>query len=423
MANDFDSALLAKLGGTATPFIVIIDGTRATKDQPDYRILYRREGFEGTKKLRSIIDRIKSPPKPAAILQRDASAVIEAATGPPITRQGEVAFEAMLTSDLDITSTAVSYGQQHGGTEWRVSYTHSTIGLDYEPYGLFDFLGYAERVEERYNGGQLRLRQAFAGPLTATIVGGGYAGFTDCRSAWLANYYQQQFSFVPGYKAPDPGGYNVAASLRWEYQPATGFAEASFLYAHDDIAPGYEYDPLIPALVEGPAQLDTYAPALKLENVLTRRIRLLNEFQLTLTTGRESRYAYRNSINVALGERWVWRTLGGYTREDPALRAWFTGATLEFELTSRWWVNASGLFYHDTGEIENSAFLSTAAPGQQTWQAGLGLRYVGHRATFSVAVAPVFQNYEPVEVGTRPFTHLYQDRTWISVQAAWAVVF
>ena len=61
--------------------------------------------------------------------------------------------------------------------------------------------------------------------------------------------------------------------------------------------------------------------------------------------------------------------------------------------------------------------LTRAHPG---W---LGLRYVGERASFSLSAAPLRAEYEPVEVGTRPFTNLYKDRTWISVQAAWAVEF
>ena len=421
--NDFDGVLLEKLGGAGTPFIMVIDGSRATKEKPDFRVLYKSDGFEGTKKLRSIIDGIKPPPKPSAKLQRDQNAMIEKATGPPITRQGEIAFEAMIAPDIEITSTALSYGQKHGGTEWRLGYTHNTIGLDYVPYTLFDFLGFKDRVESEYNAGSVSLRQKLGNSLTATLAGGGYQGFTDYRSLWLANYYNQQFNFLPGYASPDPNGYNVSTSLRWEYQPTTGFAEVAFLYAHDNIAPGYEYEPLIPALVRGRDQLDTYAPTLKFENVITRRIRLLNEFQLTFTTGRETRYSYRGSVNVALGERWVWRTIGGYTREDPTLRAWFGGTTLEFEITPRWLINASGLYYHDTGEIENSAFISTAAPGQKTWQAGLGLRYAGDNSTFSLSVAPVFAEYEPLAVGTRPFTNLYRDRDWISVQAAWTVVF
>jgi len=423
VVNDFDAKLLEQFKVAGTPFIVVIDGTHATKEKADFRVLYQNEGFAGTKKLREVIDGIKPPPKPSAKSGRAANGVIEAATGLPVIHQGDLSFEAMLASDIQLTSTALTYGQKHGATEWKIDYTHNTIGEDYEPYGLFDFLGYSERINANYNGGAAYVRQELGRSLTWRLAGGGYDGFADYRSLWLANYYKQQFSFVPGYETPHPSGYNVSTSLRWEYQPATGFAELWFLYAHDTIAPGYEFEPLLGELLQAPDQLDTYSPALKFENIFTRRIRWLNEFQLVLTTGREPRYAYRSSVNVALGERWVWRTSGGYTFENPALRAWYAGATLEFEITPRWLVNLSGLYYHDTGEIENSAFISTAAPGLQTWQVGLGLRYVGDVSSFSVSVAPIIADYQPVEVGTRPFTNLYQDRNWLSVQAAWTVVF
>ena len=149
----------------------------------------------------------------------------------------------------------------------------------------------------------------------------------------------------------------------------------------------------------------------------------MNEFQLTLTSGREARYSYRGSVNVALGERWVWRTTGGYTHENPTLRAWNVGATLECEIAPRWFVSVSGLYYRDTGEIENSLFISTAAPGLEVWQGGLGLRYAGGESSFHLAVAPSWSDYEEVQVGTRPFTNLYRDRSWISVQAAWSFEF
>ncbi|MEK7780484.1 MAG: TlpA disulfide reductase family protein [Verrucomicrobiota bacterium] len=420
--NDFDGALLEKLGGEATPFIVVIDGTHATKEKPDFRVSYKNAGFEGTKKLRPLIDGIKPPPKPAAAKSPDTG-MIETATGPPIARRGEISFETLLASDIEITSTTLSYDQKHGGTEWRINYTHNTLGEDYEPFTLFDFLGFPERITEEYDAGAVSLRQKLSEPLTLSVAGGGSQGFTDYRSLWLANYYKQQFSFVPGYETPRPYGYNASTGLRWEYLPATGFADATFLYTYDEIAPGYEYEPVPGVLVKGRDRLETYSPTLKFENLISRRVRMLNELQLTFTTGREVRYAYRNSINLALGERWVVRTLGGYTFENPTLRAWFAGATLEFEITPRWLVNVSGLYYHDTGEIENSAFISTAAPGIETWQGGLGLRYAGDVSSFSISVAPIWANYEPVTVGTRPFTNLYRDRDWFSVQAAWSVTF
>jgi thiol-disulfide isomerase/thioredoxin len=420
--NDFDGVLLEKFGAAGTPFIVVIDATHATKEKPDFRVLYKNAGFEGTKKLRPLIDGIKPLPKPSAKL-REQNAVIEAATGPPVTRGGEVSFEKMLASDLQITSTAFSYGQKQGGTEWKINYTHNTFAEDYEPYALFDFLGYAERIHENYNGGAVSLRQKLTDTLTLSAAGGGYDGFTDFRSLWLANYYKQQFNFVPGYQTPSPRGFNAATGLRWEYQPTTGFVDVGFLYAADEIAPGYEFDTLLGVLDRGRKSLRTYLPTLKFENILTSRIRVQNEFQLTDTTGRELRYAYRGSVNVALGERWVWRTSGGYTHEDPTLRAWHVGATLEYEITPQWLVNISGLYYHDTGEIENSLLISTAAPGLQTWQGGLGLRYAGEVLSFSLSVAPIWADYEEVAIGTRPFTNLYKDRNWISVQAAWAITF
>ena len=86
-------------------------------------------------------------------------------------------------------------------------------------------------------------------------------------------------------------------------------------------------------------------------------------------------------------------------------------------------MSVSGLYYRDTGEIENSLFISTAAPGLEVWQGGLGLRYAGEKSSFQIAVAPSWSDYDPVAVGTRPFTNLYRDRTFISVQAAWAFEF
>lgn len=421
--NDFDAALLEKVGGAATPHIVVIDGTLAATNSPEFRIVYNYSGFEGTKKLRQIIDGIQPPKAAAAKSIPEQRANFEKASGPPITHKGEASVEALVSKDIQTTSTTVSYGQKKGSTEWKLSFSYSSIDEDYEPFRLFDFLGYSEHLHEDYVGGQASLRQKLGDSVTLIAAGGGYDGFTDFRSVWLSTYYKQQFGFLPGYSSPDPRGFNASGGLRWEYQPTTGFVEADFLYSNDEIAPGYEMDPGTGELAHGRDILHTYAPALKFENVLTSRIRTLNEFQLIITSGREPRYAYRGSVNAALAERWVWRTAGGYTQEDPMLEAWFTGSTLEYEITPRWLVSITGRYYRDTGEIENSLLISSAAPGLETWQSGAGLRYVGKRSSFNISLAPVFANYRPVDVGTRPFTNLYKDRTWLLAQLSWAIEF
>ena len=105
--NDFDGALLERLDGAGTPFLVVIDGTRA----PEFRVLYKNAGFEGTKKLRQIIDGVM--PRKTASVRRTSrrAASIEEATAAPTTRRGEVSFDAMLASDVQATSTAIRYGE------------------------------------------------------------------------------------------------------------------------------------------------------------------------------------------------------------------------------------------------------------------------------------------------------------------------
>ena len=332
----------------------------------------------------------------------------------------------MVASDVQTTSTSIRYGEKKGGTEWNTRFTYNSIAEDYEPFTDFDGQTSPRSLYESYFAGQADIRQKLSDTLTLSGSGSVYDGFTDYRSLWFSEYYRQRFSADPLYYPSNPQGFAASTALRWEYQPTTGFVDAGFAYAYDQIPPGWDQpggtaqNPT-PSLEHGRDILHTYSPSLKFENVLTRRVRTLNEFQLTLTTSRDARYSYRGSVNIALGERWVWRTSGGYTHEDPTLRAYYFGAALEFEITPQWLVNLSGLYYHDTGEIENSNSLSTAAPGLQTRLVGLGLRYLGEQSSFSLSVAPLWSDYKPLAVGTRPLTNLYKDRTWILVQAAWNI--
>ena len=419
--NDFDGALLAKLDGAGTPFLVVIDGARA----PEFRVLYKNAGFEGTKKLRQIIGGVM-PRKTASVrLTSRGTPSIEEATGTPTTRKGEVSFDAMLASDVQTTSTAIRYGESKSDTTWNARFTYNGIAEDYEPFTDFDAETLPRSLYESYFAGQVDVRQKLHDTLTLSGSGTVYDGFTDYRSLWFSEYYRQRFEILPAYFPSSPQGFSASTGLRWEYQPTTGFAEAGFSYAYDQIAPGWDRIPATatsPALLlHGRDVLQTYAPSLKFENVLTKRIRTQHDFQLTFTTDRDPRYSYRGAVNVALAERWVWRTSGGYTHEDPTLRAYYFGATLEYEFTPRWLVNVSGMYYHDTGEIENSTLLSTAAPGLQTRQAGFGLRYLGEASSFSLSVSPLWSDYKALESGTLPFSNLYKDRKWVLVQAAWNI--
>lgn len=329
-------------------------------------------------------------------------------------------LEFLGSSDLLLSQSSVEYVRKDPKLEWRLSFSHSTIDLDYQPVP-FDFLGFEKSLDEDRDAGQFSLRHRAFEDVTLLASAGLYDGFASYRSAWLNEYYRQQYAPLPGFQTAHPEGQNGSAGVRWEYLPGAGYLQFDASYLHDEIAPGYEID--FDGLRRGRTHLDTSVFGLQSENVLSRRFRTLNELRLVKTTDREIRLAYQGSVNVAIGERWVLRCTGGYTREDPQFEAYHIGSTLEFEITPSWLVSFGGRYYKDTGEIENSLLVSNAAPGVESFQLALGLRALWKNANLKLLVGPYFTRYEEPGFATLVFRNLYRDRDWGLVQMACAFEF
>lgn len=342
------------------------------------------------------------------------------ADGQGAVRIAEAEFESLWSPDILLTHGSLSYDQKGEKTECKLSLAHSTIDLEYEP-AAFDFLGFERSVDEDRDSVQLSLRHRMIDPVVLLVSGGFYDGFTTYRSAWLNEYYRQQYQVLPGYKTAEPDGKNMSAGVRWEYAPGSGFAQFDASYLEDEIAPGYEID--FDGLRRGRPNLYTSVFNLQSENVVSRRVRVLNELRLVHTTGRERRWAYQGSVNVAIGERWVLRSVGGYTREEPRFEAFHIGSTLEFELAPSCLLSVGARYYNDTGEIENSLLVSNAAPGVEAYQVVLGLRRLWENASLKVLAGPYFMRYEQPGLATLVFRNLYRDRDWANAQVAYSVSF
>jgi len=421
VVNDAEGATLKRYGGEGLPFFVLVDGSRATPDQPVFVVLYRQAGFEGAPALRALIDGVGSgaPEVPASMLRN-------AGAGYLVGHQMDAGTELVASPDIKLTQSAVAYGQSIGRWDWKLTGTLKTFDEEYEPAGgFFDFLGFETDLEETTYGGQAEIRYQVSEPVQLVGGGGFYDGFDGYRSLWLDNYYRQQYSFLPGYEDADPWGVNASGAARWEYLPAQAILEGQVLYARDDVAPGYEIETTptggFGRLVRGRESLDTVSVRLSTENVLTRYIRTRLLVQWTDTTDRENRYAAQGDLNVALGNRWTWRSTAGYTEEDPTFEAWFAGTTLEWEAFNSFFLSASGHYYEDTGEIVNSLQLSTAAPALMAKQVGVGVRYVWPHVAVKAFVGPYFTRYDAVDQGTMPFINLYKDRDWWLAQLALTV--
>lgn len=355
---------------------------------------------------------------------------VESATAPgdtsrasSISGRADVAFEGLLAPDVTLTESSIASLQRWPHAELKATLTGQTFGFDYRP-ASFDFLGHDSRRDES------RLAAHLAAQFNANerwrwlASAGAYEGFTDHRNAWLDEYYRQQFSGLDGfgdrYRRPAPGGINASTGFRWEYLPASGFLQVDAGYLHDRIAPGYEID--FEGLRRGRERLDSWTLHVGGENVLTRRLRLLNELRVTTTSGRETRWNLQSSANLALGERWIARAFAGHARERPGFEATYTGLTLECQFDGDWSLGVTGRFYTDTGEIE-SALFSSAAPGLRAWQTGLTVRKSWDNHSLRIHAAPYFTRYEPTGLGTAFFRNLYAARSWLQIQAAYSFTY
>jgi hypothetical protein len=298
------------------------------------------------------------------------------------------------------------------------------IRLDYVPETRLEE---ENEVASNRAGFQTSGRFKLADRFTLLSGGGAYSGFMDYRSLWLDEHFRQLYSRREGYDEADPWGYNGSGGVRWEYLPAAAFLQGDLLFQHDVISPGYEVvlQPFPPHLVRFRDRYDTISGRLSLENVLTPRLRALQELQITDTTDRELRFSLQSSLNIAVSERWVGRLALCGTKENPQFESWYVSAVVERDWNETWFVSLTGRFYQDTGQIENALLAeNTAAPPLEAVEAGLGLRWQGTRASLKLKFGPYFTWYDPPEtLAQAAFGHLYQSRDWFSTQFAFTYEF
>jgi len=340
----------------------------------------------------------------------------------------ETDAETTWQSDIFLAEAGARYWQEWEGVRWDAAFTYNAYSIEYEPFRLYDFFGFNETLHEDRFAGQVTVRPEIGDRLKVIASGGIYDGYQDYRRVWLANYYRQQYSHPrfpqrPGYKEPNPKGWNLSAGLRWEYWPELGFAEARAGYNVDDVAPGFVENPSTGGVIQGRSRLYTSSATLSFENVVGPRVRVLNELGVSDTTERDVRWSWQGSVNVALGERWVLRPLGGFTLEDPEFEAFWYGATLEFAVTKWCSILASANYYEDTGEVLDPFAFSSAAPALRTHQFTLGLRFTWSRFVVKIAGGPYNTDYDELPPNSRSFTNLYRDRHWAFAQASLAVTF
>ena len=340
----------------------------------------------------------------------------------------EVDSETTWQSDFFLAESGVRYEQEWSAVRWDAAFTHNAYSLEYNPFRTYDLFGFNETLRQDRFAGEATVRPKIGERVTLIASGAIYDGYQDYRRVWLANYYRQQYSHPdfpqrPGYMEPDPKGWNASGGMRWEYLPEVAFAEARAGYGLDQVAPGFVEDPATGRVIRGRSRLYTASATLSLENVITSRIRALNELHVSDTTERDVRWSWQGAVNLALGERWIFRPLGGLTWEEPEFDAFWFGASLEFEVTKWCALIATAEYYEDSGEVLDPFQFSSAAPALKTQRFTLGARFTWSQWVIKIAGGPYNTDYEALPPNSRAFTNLYHDRHWAMAQASVGVSF
>lgn len=424
VVDDADGALLEALGGKGIPFIVVLDGRAASPNNPAWEVVAKFTGFDGAGQVRAVIDRIgaqTAPINPAdAHARRWLGKWLQSAQAQLV----EASAEVLRSDAVDLIDTSLRYRRSVAGLDIDLSLTRNQIDITYQPppapynYSVEAPLSRSEQMLS-YQAG---LRQTGAAPLLFNLSGGAYEGYADFRSVWIDERFRQINHTSPLYSVAQPHGWNLAAGARWEYLPASGFAQFDLVHQSDRVSPGYEWK-IGQGLVRGIDNLRTWAGTFGLENALTPRIRTLHQLSAIDTTARETRLSYLGSLNYAAGEHWVWRPTFGLTKEDPSFTSSTFGLTLEYQLDDAWAISLSGRHYDDTGEIEDVAVISSAAPSMDALQLGAGLRWTGRDRAFRLQAAHYRTRYDEPGTGQVEYYHLYQDRDWLYLESSFSLTF
>jgi peroxiredoxin len=419
--DDLDGKVFQQYGGSAIPYVVIIDATGGSTGMAPAQVAYRKAGFEGVAKLRQVIDAIIQAPagELARKIPPHAPGTAPARSGGAVVHKASVDFSTLRAPDILLTDEILEYRQTSPVSERFLSLTEGHLGVHYVPE--FPLEQSRNRTEENF-GFQGTDRVRTDDQITLLIGGGAYNGYMDYRSLWFDEHFRQLFSDRSGYIKAHPWGGNGSAGARWEYLPASGFVQGEVMAQHDVISPGYDVSvvKLPPVLERFRDSYDTLIGRLILENVLTSRLRALQELQATDTTDRQLRVSLQSSLNWAVTENWVGRFEISGTRESPRFESASCSAIVGRDWHNAWFLSLIARGYWDNGEVEDALLVqNTADPPLKTLLLGLEFRFQGRQSFVKLFAGPYFTYYEQANSAITTFPHLYQDRNWLSAQFAY----
>ena len=312
---------------------------------------------------------------------------------------------------ISVLRSSVSYEQQRGDWTFHLGSAVSTTAIDYEPT-IVTFP--ADRREETWEL-SAEASRSISEEWEVSLGARYYDGFSDYRSLWIAEYYDQFTGFLSGYETADPRGLSADLGVTWEYLPRTAKLTAGVSFGRDHIVPAWS--PLGETVERTRDSLDSLSASLRWEAALSPRVKMEHTLRLTDTTGRDLRWQSRSEIAWAATDRLTLRAEAGGALEDPTFEALFGGISMEYAFTENWRAGLTARIYDDTGELESANF-NTAAPGVTSRELSAHLLWTKGTTSVRLSAGVLEADYEGLSDDNLFFGNLYRDRDFLTARLA-----
>ena len=330
----------------------------------------------------------------------------------------DLEVDSLTSDDVEILKSSLRFEQSKGG--WKVAGAVCEIrhAIDYEPFTTT----LPSRRVEISNDYRLEVQKAISPSWTLLATGAYVDGFSDHRSIWISEFYDQSNSRNPAYRAADPGSVAFSLGGQWSYRPGLGSVQVTVGYSRADIVPGWGRE-LNPAsgrfeLVSTDSELDTYSGGLVWNTAVNPRLVSRHTLRFTETEDRELRTQLQTEWAFAVTRDFTIRAQLGGAEENPDFDALYGGVTLVYEFNEQWQMDLGYRYYQDSGEINSSNF-NTAAPGVESRELSLGLLWSNGATSVRASVGYYETDFDPIDNPVNDvFTNLYQDRDFVSARFA-----
>ena len=330
----------------------------------------------------------------------------------------DVETDGLFSDDIDVITSRLNFEQTRGSWNFSASVGHIYHNVEYTP----TFVTSEAIRRENAQTYDFRVEKVINPYFTVTGSLAYSQGFTDHRSIWISEYYDQLNGENPAYREADPQSFSGSLGLQWNYQPGKSFLSVTLAQADTEIVPGWEFDVNDltgeASLFSTDEVLRTFTGTAVWSTVINSRLRTQQTLRIGRTDGRRIRTQFQSDWAYALTNQLTARMQLGGAHEDPTFIARYGGLGFVYDVNSRWQLSLNYRYYEDTGEINSSNF-NTAAPAIRTRELAAGVRWSNGSTSVLGSVGLYSIDYDSVvATGNVFFTALYQDRDFTAVRLA-----